>query len=80
MDAKTEIKMLEILHTNAEERVSLWQTLCEAEKAHHVITKQNVWDIMGRGIKRENEFGDCVEVILDINDWRELCEAVNFGV
>jgi len=80
MDSQTEIKMLEILHINAEERASLWETLCNAEKAHHSVTKQNVWEIMGRGVKRENDYGDITEVALDINDWRELCEAVNFGV
>lgn len=80
MDTKTEITMLEILHMNAEERASTYQTLANSYKYHHQQTKKKAWSIMGRGISRENEYGDCIEVTLDINDWRELCEVVNFGV
>ena len=80
MNAETEIMMLKIMHANAEERAHLWEILYNAEKAHHTVTKQNVWDIMGRGIQRQNNFGDIIEVTLNINDWRELCEAVNFDV
>jgi hypothetical protein len=79
MDSAAEIKMLELLHVNAEERANLWESLAKAEVTHHTRTKEMVWNIMGRGVKRENNYGDCTEIVLDINDWRELCEAVNFG-
>ena len=80
MDAKTEITMLELLHKSALENASVWKRIANAEKNSAANDRAIIWNIMGRGVKRENEFGDNIEVTLNINDWRELCEAVNFGV
>lgn len=80
MESIAEIAMLECMHKMALEQISLWKSLQNAEDFAHKRTRERVWEIMGRGIQRQNNFGDTTEVTLDINDWRELCEAVNFGV
>jgi hypothetical protein len=37
---------------------------------------QKAWDILGRGVKNENEFGDSISVTINISDWREVCELL----
>ena len=74
MDNVSETAMLKCLLASAEERAQIYEHLAN-------INKNAVqWDIMGRAVIRENEFGDSTEVVMSIRDWRELCAAVNFGV
>jgi hypothetical protein len=80
MDAQTEIAIYKCMAQSSEDLVNVWKSIAGAEVIHHNRTKETVWNIMGRGVQRQNNFGDTTEVTLDINDWRELCEAVNFGV
>lgn len=80
MNKDAQIKMLEFMHINAYENAETWRKVADAEKTHHAETKRKAWEIMRRGVKRENEFGDTTEVTLNIDDWRELCGAINFGV
>ena len=71
--------MLSIMIANAEERALIWERIADAYEYQIHCNNERIWEIMGRGIKEENKFGDNVAVRLSIFDWRELCEAVNFG-
>ena len=79
MDKDAEIITWQLMHKNAEERANLWETLANCEKGYHNGTKAEIWEVMGRGVHCQNEYGDVTEVILGINDWRALCRLVNFG-
>lgn len=79
MDAKTEIAIYKCLAQNSEDLISTWKSIASAEVAHHNRTKAMAWEIMGRGVVRENSYGDASEVVLDINDWRELCDVIHYG-
>ena len=80
MEAKAEITMLELMLESARNTASLWESLQKAEESAHKRTKQVAWKIMGRAILRENSYGDISEIALDINDWRELCELMDWGI
>ena len=80
MNSKTEIAIYKCLAQSSEEIMNVWKSIAKAEIVHHNRTKKDIWDIMGRGIMRENSYGDITEVSLNISDWRELCELVEWGV
>jgi len=71
--------MLRCMISNAEERASIWEKVADSEKSQHSFTKEAAWQIMARGVKEENEFGDLIGVHLSAADWRELSAIVNFG-
>jgi len=61
---------------NLTETIDIWKKAFITARLDHKDSNAKAWNIMGRATVND----DNSTVTVDISDWRELCEAVNFGV